>query len=149
MELSVKIKALVKRFEGCSLKANKCPAGVWTIGYGHTGADVHGGQSISQAQADKYFEQDLARSAEGVVRTFPGVALKQCQLEALASLSFNIGALSVKAPTLVRLVKNNPDDPAIRAAFMQHVNARVCGVLKQLPGLVKRRAAEADHYFGK
>ena len=71
------------------------------------------------------------------------------QFDALVSLSYNIGSLTVKAPTLVRKVKSDPNDPTIRAEFMKHVNARVNGVLKPLPGLMKRRAAEADHYFGK
>lgn len=46
---------LIKQFEGCRLTAYKCPAGVWTIGYGHT-AGVHQGQTITQAEAERYLQ---------------------------------------------------------------------------------------------
>ena len=49
---------MIKRFEGCRLQAYKCPAGVWTIGYGHT-AGVKQGQVITQAQADEYLIAEL------------------------------------------------------------------------------------------
>ncbi len=148
MDLSEKIKDLIKRYEGCRLIAYRCPAGVLTVGYGHTGKDVTVGMSISQREADRLFDEDIRRFAEGVAKRFAGVRLRPCQLDALVSLSYNIGSLPVKAPTLVRMVRSDPDDPAIRGEFMRHVNARVGGRLKPLPGLVKRRAAEADHYFG-
>ncbi len=51
---------LIKKYEGCRLDAYKCPAGVWTIGYGHTG-DVQPGQQITQAQADAILIVDLER----------------------------------------------------------------------------------------
>ena len=49
---------LIKSFEGCRLTAYKCPAGVWTIGYGHT-AGVKQGMTITQEQADNYLKSDL------------------------------------------------------------------------------------------
>ena len=148
MELSGKIKEIIKKWEGCRLEAYRCPAGVWTIGYGHTGKDVTPGRRITQAEADRLFDEDIRRFAAKVEPLFAGVPLKGRQFDALVSLSYNIGSLSSKAPTLVRLVRNNPDDPDIRREFMRHVNARVGGVLKPLAGLVRRRTAEADHYFG-
>lgn len=148
MNLSHKIKQLMKSFEGCKLTAYKCPAGVWTIGYGHTGKDVTAGKRITQAEADALFDADVERFAPSVARVFQGVSLSQCQFEALLSLSYNIGSLEVKAPSLVKRVKADPNDQMIRAEFMRHVNARINGVLKPLPGLVKRRTAEANHYFG-
>lgn len=149
MELSQKIKQLIKSFEGCRLTAYRCPSGVLTIGYGHTGADVTPGKRISQAEADRLFDDDIRKFAALVTPVFAGVQLTGNQFDALVSLSYNIGSLPSKAPTLVRLVKVNPYDPAIRAEFMKHVNARVNGVLKPLPGLVRRRTAEADHYFSQ
>lgn len=149
MELSQKIKQMIKGWEGCKLTAYRCPAGVLTIGYGHTGADVTPGKTITQAEADRLFDADVRKFAEKVAPLFAGVALNNNQFDALVSLSYNIGSLSVKAPTLLRKVKANPNDPSIRAEFLKHVNARVNGVLKQLPGLVKRRTAEANHYFGQ
>lgn len=149
MELSQKIKQMIKGWEGCKLTAYRCPAGVLTIGYGHTGSDVTPGKTITQAEADRLFDADVRKFAEKVAPLFSGVVLNNNQFDALVSLSYNIGSLSVKAPTLLRKVKANPNDPSIRAEFLKHVNARVNGVLKQLPGLVKRRTAEANHYFGQ
>ncbi len=147
MELSQKIKQLIKGWEGCKLTAYRCPAGVLTIGYGHTGPDVTPGRRITQEEADRLFDADVRKFAAKVAPMFAGVTLNNNQFDALVSLSYNIGSLSVKAPTLLRKVKANPNDPTIRAEFLKHVNARVNGVLKQLPGLVKRRTAEANHYF--
>lgn len=149
MELSRSIKEKIKAWEGCRLVAYRCPAGVLTIGYGHTGRDVTPGKRITQAEADALFDADITKFAATVAPTFAGVQLSGCQFDALVSLSYNIGSLSKKAPTLVAKVKANPADPAIRAEFSKHVNARVNGVLKALPGLVKRRMAEANHYFGQ
>lgn len=149
MELSQKIKQMIKGWEGCKLTAYRCPAGVLTIGYGHTGADVTPGKTITQEEADRLFDADVRKFAEKVAPLFSGVVLNNNQFDALVSLSYNIGSLSVKAPTLLRKVKANPNDPSIRAEFLKHVNARVNGVLKPLPGLVKRRTAEANHYFGQ
>lgn len=147
MELSQKIKEMIKGWEGCRLTAYRCPTGVLTIGYGHTGADVTPGKRITQSEADRLFESDIRKFAATVAPLFAGTAIDNNQFDALVSLSYNIGSLSVKAPTLLRKVKANPDDPSIRAEFLKHVNARVNGVLKPLPGLVKRRTAEANHYF--
>lgn len=149
MELSQKIKQMIKGWEGCRLTAYRCPAGVLTIGYGHTGADVTHGKRITQAEADSLFDDDVRKFAAKVAPLFVGVAINNNQFDALVSLSYNIGSLSVKAPTLLRKVKANPNDPSIRAEFLKHVNARVNGVLKPIPGLVKRRTAEANHYFGQ
>lgn len=149
MELSEKIKQMIKAWEGCRLTAYRCPSGVLTIGYGHTGSDVTAGKKITRSEADRLFDQDVKRFADKVAPIFAGVNLNNNQFDALVSLSYNIGSLSIKAPTLLRKVKANPNDSTIREEFLKHVNARVNGVLKPLPGLVKRRTAEANHYFGK
>lgn len=148
MELSQKIKQFIKIWEGCRLTAYRCPAGVLTIGYGHTGSDVKPGMKITYEQADALFEADIKRFADSVAPLFEGVQLSQNQFDALVSLSYNIGSLKVKAPTLLAKVKANPNNPDIRTEFARHCNARVNGVLKPLAGLQKRRMAEANHYFG-
>lgn len=147
MNLTNEIRAKMMQWEGCRLKAYRCPAGVLTIGYGHTGPDVTEGMSITAAQAVALFNADVDKFARSVEASFQGVALKQKQFDALVSLAYNIGLGGLKKSTLYKKVMANPDDPTIRAEFMKHVNARVGGVLKPLPGLVKRRTAEADHYF--
>ena len=56
---------LIKQFEGCYLKSYKCPAGIWTIGYGHT-AGVYEGMTISQVQAESFLKDDLFKYEEKV-----------------------------------------------------------------------------------
>ena len=56
---------LIKSFEGCHLTAYRCPAGVWTIGYGHT-AGVYEGMVITQEQADKFLFEDVQRFVNAV-----------------------------------------------------------------------------------
>lgn len=147
MNLTNEIRAKMMQWEGCKLKAYRCPAGVLTIGYGHTGPDVKAGMEITAAQAVALFNDDVDKFARSVEASLAGVQLKQKQFDAVVSLAYNIGLGALKKSTLYRKIKANPDDPTIRAEFMKHVNARVNGVLKPLPGLVKRRRAEADHYF--
>lgn len=147
MNLTNEIRAKMMQWEGCRLKAYRCPAGVLTIGYGHTGPDVKPGMEITAPQAVALFNADVDKFARSVEASLAGVVLKQKQFDAVVSLAYNIGLAGLKKSTLYRKVKANPDDPTIRAEFMKHVNARVNGVLKPLPGLVKRRRAEADHYF--
>lgn len=147
MNLTNEIRAKMMQWEGCRLKAYRCPAGVLTIGYGHTGPDVKPGMEITAPQAVALFNADVNKFARSVEASLAGVTLKQKQFDAVVSLAYNIGLGGLKKSTLYRKVKANPDDTTIRAEFMKHVNARVNGVLKPLPGLVKRRRAEADHYF--
>lgn len=147
MNLTNEIRAKMMQWEGCRLKAYRCPAGVLTIGYGHTGPDVEPGMEITAPQAVALFNADVDKFARSVEAALAGVPLKQKQFDAVVSLAYNIGLGALKKSTLYRKVKANPNDPTIRVEFMKHVNARVNGVLKPLPGLVKRRTAEADHYF--
>ena len=133
---------LVKRFEGFSPVAYLCPAGVWTIGYGHT-ADVHEGDSIDGDTAEDFLREDLT-SAEGAVEKYVKVPLKQWQFDALVSFTFNLGAGNLYSSTLLKKVNRNPDDTSIRQEFEKWVYAGG----RVLQGLVDRRKAEADMYFG-
>jgi lysozyme len=65
MKLSKVGANLIKKYEGCRLKAYLCPANVWTIGWGHT-EGVKQGQVITQAQADALFDKDNQRFVDGV-----------------------------------------------------------------------------------
>ncbi|QCN95674.1 lysozyme [Azospirillum argentinense] len=132
---------LVKHFEGLYLNAYLCPAGVPTIGYGHT-AGVELGQSITSAQADNFLQSDLTAAAAQVDKLVT-VALNPDQRGALASFVFNLGAGSLQCSTLLRLL-NQGDYEGAAGQFGRWVYATVNGVKTQLPGLVKRRAAEAD-----
>lgn len=146
MELSQKIKRMIKSWEGCRLTAYRCPAGVWTIGYGHT-AGVTPGMKITQQQADAMFEADISQFAAQVSRVLGPVRLNNNQFDALVSLAYNIGIGRLAKSELLAKVKANPDDPTIRAEFARYVYATTNGVRRQLPGLVRRRSEESNHYF--
>lgn len=141
MKISQQGIDLIKRFEGFRSEAYLCPAGVWTIGYGHT-SDVHRGDRIDEDAAEDYLREDLD-SAEGAVGKYVRVPLKQGQFDALVSFTFNLGAGNLYNSTLLKKVNRNPDDPAIRQEFEKWVYAGG----RVLPGLVERRKAEADLYF--
>ena len=126
--------ALIKQYEGCRLAAYRCAAGVWTIGYGHT-AGVHSGMTITQAQADAYLRQDIAKF-EGYVNNpayVPITAnLNQNQFDALVSFAFNLGAGNLR-----KLCKGRT--AAQIARTMPNYN-KAAG--KVLAGLKRRREAE-------
>ena len=126
--------ALIKQYEGCRLVAYRCAAGVWTIGYGHT-AGVHSGMTITQAQADAYLRQDIAKF-EGYVNNpvcVPITAnLNQNQFDALVSFAFNLGAGNLR-----KLCKGRTA-AQIAQAMTQYCKANG----KVLAGLRRRRAAE-------
>lgn len=136
---------LVKHFEGLYLNAYRCPAGVATIGYGHT-AGVQMGQTITQAQADEFLQQDLTSAAASVDRLVT-VPLNDDQRGALASFVFNLGAGSLSSSTLLKKL-NAKDYEGAAAEFGKWVYCTVGGVKKQLPGLVARRAAESALFQG-
>ena len=126
--------ALIKQYEGCRLAAYRCAAGVWTIGYGHT-AGVHSGMTITQAQADAYLQQDVAKF-EGYVNNPAYVPiteqLNQNQFDALVSFAFNLGAGNLR-----KLCKGRT--AAQIARTMSNYN-KAAG--KVLAGLKRRREAE-------
>ncbi|MGL5730853.1 MAG: lysozyme, partial [Bacteroidales bacterium] len=61
MKISTEGIALIKEFEGCRLQSYQCSAGVWTVGYGHTGREVKKGMVICQQQADEWLIVDCNR----------------------------------------------------------------------------------------
>lgn len=131
---------LIKQFEGCKLTAYKCPAGVWTIGYGHT-AGVKSGQKITQAQADTYLKSDL-KKFENAVNSCVKVSINQYQFDALVSFTYNCGAGALKTSTLLKkLNKKDYAGAAKEFAKWNKANGKV------LDGLTKRRAAEAQLFL--
>jgi lysozyme len=84
--------ALIKRFESCKLEAYLCPAGVWTIGWGHTGASAKQGTKITQHMADIIFEHDLTQYERDVTSLTEGVALNENEFSALVSFAYNCGS---------------------------------------------------------
>lgn len=130
---------LIKEFESLRLEAYLCPAGFWTIGWGHT-ADVCEGMHIAVGQAEEFLHDDI-RQVESGFPAVIGLPLTQGQHDALVSLCFNLrgGALRLAkiAPRLV--AKLNSGDAAGAANELLDIN-RANGVV--LPGLTRRREAE-------
>lgn len=141
MKISQKGISLIKKFEGCKLMAYKCPAGVWTIGYGHTGSSVGPNVKITQEIADKILKQDLIVHSNNVSKLVK-VPLTQNQFDALVSFEFNVGFGALKNSTLLKLLNQKKYKEAA-AQFDRWIYANK----KVLQGLVKRRAEEKALYL--
>lgn len=141
MKPSGACRALIRQFEGCRLQAYLCPAGVVTIGTGHT-KGVKLGDRCSQEQADLWLSQDL-EDAAAAVATLVHVPLTQGQFDALVSFVFNFGASKFRTSTLLRMLN---DGRPFAAAAQFKLWVRADGKVE--PGLVKRRAAEEAMFLG-
>lgn len=144
MNTSLTMQGLIKGFEGCCLNAYKCPAGVWTIGYGHTGSDVHSGLTTSKAQAEAMFQSDLKKHERQLssLMARDKVELTQQQFDALSSFVFNLGIGKLQTSTLWKKVKADATDKTIPQEIMRWCYS---GGVK-LDGLVRRRSAEAKYW---
>ncbi len=131
-------------FEGVRLKAYLCPAGVWTIGYGDTGPHVKRGLVWTKAQADAAFAARLADEFEPAVRAAIGSApTDPAQFGAMVSLAYNIGVDAFRRCSVARLHKAGDHAGAAQAFLLWNkAGGRV------MPGLTKRRRAEAALYRG-
>jgi len=135
MKLTKEGLDLIKKFEGLSLEAYRCPAGLWTIGYGHT-KFVQQGDQITEKEANAYLIKDL-QWAEHVVDYSIGVQLSDNQYSALVSLVFNIGKQAFLRSTLRRYLNHgNYLRAANELLRWNKVGTRV------LKGLERRRKAE-------
>ncbi len=138
---SPKVVELIKHFEGFRAEAYLCPAGKWTIGYGHT-LTARKGMRISQAEGEALLKQDLLHTAMLVTKEIREA--KQCQFDALVSFTFNVGIGRFRQSTLLKLFNAG----------------KIQGVLDEFPkwrksagkverGLIRRRAAERALFEGK
>lgn len=126
---------LIKSFEGCKLVAYKCPAGIWTIGYGHT-AGVYEGMTINQAQANDMLKSDM-KKYEKYVTDNVKIPLNENQFSALVSFCYNCGVGNLKT-----LVKNRTAEQIADAILLYNKASS-----KVLKGLVKRRQAERELFL--
>jgi len=133
--------ALTKSMEGCKLIAYQDPAGIWTLGYGHTGSDVFEGLVISQAYADKLLAQDIQKSVDAVNKLVK-VEINQNQFDSLVDLTFNIGIAAFSKSTLLKKL-NAGDHHGAAEEFDRWIYAGG----KILAGLVKRRGAEKSLFL--
>ena len=136
---------LAKRFEGfCRVPKSDpdraypyvCPAGFWTIGYGHLCDAKH--QPITMDEAEAYLTADMADALRATLRYCPVLATEpEGRLAAIVDFTFNLGAGRLQTSTLRRRI-NQRD----WAAAGQELGRWVYGSGKVLPGLVARRQAE-------
>lgn len=145
MEVNKAGRDLIKKFEGCKLKAYKCPAGLWTISWGLTfypdGTKVKESDVITQQQAEDYFNaivDDFAKKVDALIKS----NVTDNNFSALVSFAYNVGMGNFQRSTLLRKVNANPKDKTILAEFKKWTRANG----EVLKGLVRRREAEAKLY---
>ena len=124
---------LIKQFEGVRLTAYKCPAGVYTIGYGHT-RGVQRGMKITEEEASAYLTADLLNSEKAVERYDSVYHWNQNEFDALVSFTFNCGAVNLRS--LLSNGRRNREQIAATFPLYRKAGGKV------LKGLERRRAAE-------
>ena len=140
-------EALTKSEEGLRLEAYKCIAGVWTIGWGHTGPDVHKGLEITETRANTLYHSDIMSAESAVNRLCP--VTTQAQFDALVDFAVNLGEGALEGSTLRKLHNESLIDEASKQ-FSKWVYARVGGGRKRkVKGLILRRERERLMYLGK
>jgi len=150
MKISQKCVDLVKHFEGFYSEAYFCPAGKPTIGYGTTGyvdgqKIVVGKTVITPKKAAEILTKDLDAIAKRVDLVIPNGLINQDQFDALVSWVYNLGLGSFLKSTLLKKIRAGAIFEA-SAEFIRWNKAKVRGTLTVLPGLTRRRQAEA-HLF--
>ena len=132
----------IKGFETLELKAYKCPAGVLTIGYGHT-IGVKEGQVITEIQADVLLKGDILNVEKSL--NSMSITFTQGQFDALVDFCFNLGMVKFIGSTLYTKILVYATDDEIATQFRRWVY----GGGKKLDGLVKRREWEVQQWKRK
>lgn len=140
MKVSSEAIDLIKTFEGFYAVPYRCPAGYWTVGYGHVLAPHEPRETITREKAEALLRRDV-RHAELSLRALVRVPLHQGQFDALVSFIFNLGAGAFERSALRRVV-NRGEHEAVPEQLARWVYA---GGQKML-GLQRRRAAETALY---
>lgn len=142
MKISQKGIDLIKKFEGCRLKAYKDSVGVWTIGRGNT-SHAKAGMTITQQQAETFLKEDIV-PVERVLNGM-GVNFTQNQFDALCSWIFNLGTANFNSSTMRKYIIAKKGDVEITDQLIKWHNAGG----KPLTGLKRRRVAEANMFLGR
>ena len=142
MKISPAGLSLIEQFEGFSAVPYRCPAGWWTIGYGHV---IRAGERETLRVVDERTAREILAAdvvvAEGAIAKFIRSPLTQHQFDALVSFTFNLGAAALQRSTLRRVI-NRGEHEAVPRELMRWVWAGG----RKLPGLARRRAAEGRLY---
>lgn len=137
MKPSAECIDLVKGFEGFKAEAYKCPAGVWTVGYGTT-ENVYPGDVVNEQEAEELLFEDLVDAAKAVDELVD-VELTQNQYDALTSFVYNVGREAFRQSTMLKLINaGNMKAAALQFPRWTKANGKV------LAGLVNRRAKEKE-----
>jgi len=136
MQISPRGLALIKQYEGFSALRYLCPAGYWTIGYGHVLQTAEAAHTMNEEEASELLAQDIR-----AIMRLVSAALSQNQFDALCSFAFNLGAGALQRSTLRRKINNNEHD-CVPAELLRWVYAGG----RILPGLLARRRAEGQLY---
>ena len=151
MQTSERGLQTIVAFEGMELNAYRCPAGVWTIGVGHTGEvdgePVKKGLMITQAKAMELLRDDLKKVERCIDRQSFAGRLAQGQFDALASFIFNVGTSAFQTSTMRKLLCMG-ENKAAAEQFSRWVYGTVNGKKEKLPGLVLRREREREMFIG-
>lgn len=146
MKMTPEGLALIRQFEGFRGQAYRCPAGIWTIGYGHTSQagppSVSPGMTMSEGRAREVLVVDVERFAAGV-RANLTRPVSDARFSALVSFAFNVGLGAFRSSSVLRAVNAGDLD-----AVPRRLQLWVKGGGRVLPGLVRRRAAEAAMFVG-
>lgn len=138
-------RALIQSFEALRLVSYRDAVGVWTVGWGHT-KNVTRNMTITRFEAEEFFREDLEESENAVWNALRGASVTENQFSALVSLCYNIGPTAFQGSTVLRLARAGQHRQAADA-FLAWNKGRVDGKLVELPGLTRRRYAEAALYL--
>lgn len=138
MQINERGLELIKRFEGCKLRAYQDVVGVWTIGWGCTGDDIEEGLEISQEEADEMLEEDLIHFEDAITDLLEGTPVNENQFAALVCFAYNCGLENLKSSTLLKKV-NAKNWKGAAAEFLKWDHAG--GLV--FAGLTRRRQAES------
>lgn len=142
MNISQEGLSLIKKFEGCELKAYRCAANVLTIGYGST-KGVTEDMEITQEEAETLLQEEM-HEYEGYINDMVKVPLEQHQFDAMVSWVFNLGSGNLSSSTLLRVLNEGKyEDVPEQILRWNKAGGKV------LDGLVRRRTAESLLFEGK
>ena len=142
MQISEEGLSLIKKYEGCELKAYRCPANVLTIGYGHI-KDVKEGDQITKEEANYMLQEEMIEY-EGYVNDMVDVELNQSQYDSLCAWVYNLGPTNFQSSTLLKVLNEGKYNE-----IPQQIKRWNKAGGEVLNGLIRRRLAEALLFEGK
>lgn len=148
MRCNGKGRQLIKDYESLALETYLCPAGVPTISWGVTGPHVKMGMKITEADAERMFDEALSPREASLTALLGGAPTTPDEFAAMLSLLYNIGAQKFAGSSVLRFHRAG-DKVGAAKAFKLWNKARIKGRLMPLRGLTRRRAEEARLYLGE